>query len=465
MPEPDTSGQLPLLIPEGVRYNCQGCGRCCSGWSVGMTENDYSRIKDIDWGSLHPELADRELFIHREKEFKEGITLYPHFTKPRADGTCPFLIDNLCFIHSHTNEETKPGTCQLFPYTFVETPTGVYMGLSLNSMASVRNMGELLTDQREKLMGYLMKTKTFVNEKAQEAGSATTKQLVANPYSEVTLSGQTKVSWDEFLHVDSKMIETIKAGDESGEDFIQTLLKVEDVILFSIALAKEGKSMTEIADYQPRGSIGGGESAASTNEGILAMVYYLYLVYPSIRASFGDMWQLTNQERFGPKRIGTLLSQYVQYIGSGFSTIFMKNAAIKNFGKINLTQAINYPVKPMPQVVNEFFRRWLYIKIFSKGYFGPIACDYSLLAGFNSLVMCFLISMVFAKGEAMKRKEDEIKIYDLYEVFFRLDREFLTMNQILPQVTVALSVAYSVPKMGRGILEMLAKGQSTGVEK
>ncbi len=461
MPDPaensTTDESLPLIIPEGIRYNCQGCGRCCSGWSVGMTENDYSRIKDIDWGSLHPDLANRELFIHREKEFKEGTSLYPHFTKPRADGTCSFLIDNLCFIHSHTDEETKPATCQLFPYTFVETPTGIYTGLSLNSMASVRNLGNLLTDQREKLEGYFKKTRSFIGEKALEAGSS--KQMVEAPYATVVLSGQTKVAWKEFLHVDQKMIDTINAGNESGEDFIQTLLKVEDIILHSISLAKAEKPLSEITQFEPRGTTGSSEAGASTNEGILAMVYYLYLVYPSIRASFGDMWQLSNQERFGPKKIGSLLSQYAQYIGSGFSTIFLKNAGIKNFGKVNLIKAINYPVKPMPQAVNEFFRRWLYIKIFSKGYFGPIACDYSLLAGFNSLVMCYLCAMVFAKGETMKRNEDEIKIYDLYEVFFRLDREFLTMNQILPQVTVALSVAYSVPRMGRGILEMLAKRQ------
>ena len=63
---------LKLHIPEDIRYSCQGCGRCCSGWSVGMTEADYSKVKEVDWKSLHPELAKDELFFHREKEFLEG---------------------------------------------------------------------------------------------------------------------------------------------------------------------------------------------------------------------------------------------------------------------------------------------------------------------------------------------------------------------------------------------------------
>ncbi|MBZ0188704.1 MAG: YkgJ family cysteine cluster protein, partial [Candidatus Obscuribacterales bacterium] len=129
------ASKFNLQIPEEVRYNCQGCGRCCSGWSVGLTETDYDKVKDIDWGSLHPQLAERELFIHRQEQFKHGQAQYPHFTNPRKDGTCPFLIDNLCFIHGHLGEEQKPGTCQIFPYSYVETPTGFYMGLAYNSMA------------------------------------------------------------------------------------------------------------------------------------------------------------------------------------------------------------------------------------------------------------------------------------------------------------------------------------------
>lgn len=131
---------------------------------------------------------------------------------------------------------------------------------------------------------------------------------------------------------------------------------------------------------------------------------------------------------------------------------------VKNYGKVNLRKAIEYKIKPLPEITQEFFRRWLYLKIFSKVYFGPSFCEYSLLAGFNNLVTCFILTMIFAKGEAMLRKEDEVKLADLYEGMFRVDKESLMMNQLLPQVTVALAVAYSVPKMGRGILQTLAKG-------
>ena len=64
----DSSNLPDIHIPEDIRYSCQGCGRCCAGWSVGLTDEDYDRVKDTDWKSLHPDLAKKDLVFHREKE-------------------------------------------------------------------------------------------------------------------------------------------------------------------------------------------------------------------------------------------------------------------------------------------------------------------------------------------------------------------------------------------------------------
>ncbi|MBX9722865.1 MAG: hypothetical protein K2X81_15800, partial [Candidatus Obscuribacterales bacterium] len=160
---------------------------------MGLTEADYARIKDVDWGSVNPDLAGKDLFIHKEQEYKSGTSLYPHFTRPRPDGSCSFLVDSLCTIHSLLGEDAKPGTCQLFPYTFVETPTATYAGMSLSSMASVRNLGRPLTEQRETLVGYFERARSYVTNMAQEAGSGSVNLLVEKPYSTVLLSGQTSV--------------------------------------------------------------------------------------------------------------------------------------------------------------------------------------------------------------------------------------------------------------------------------
>ncbi len=449
----NSTAEAPLLIPEGIRYNCQGCGRCCAGWSVGLTDADYSRVKDIDWGSLHPLLKDRELFIHREEEFKEGVTAYPHFTNPRADGTCPFLIDNLCFIHGHLGEDEKPGTCQIFPYSFVQTPTAVYMGVAFNSMASVRNMGELLTDQREKLEAYWHKTRHHLQCRARpDAPQAPP----GNPFDEIVLTAGCVVPWAEYLHLEECLIAHLKAAEKENQPFIETLITLEEIILEAIKLARAGQSLAEIKNFEPQTNTPADSSSSGIYQSIIAMVYYLYLVYPTIRSRYQDLWQSQKKSVFSPGLLAQRAKILSQYTGAGISTILFKTATLPDIGKNNLIKSLNYKVKALDEDINAFFCRWLYVKIFAKTYFGPAAANYPLLAGYNSLIACFICAMLFAKGEALKRKENAIMIADLYEAYWRLDREFLTVYQILPQVSNGMALAYSIPRVFRSLLTSLS---------
>ena len=47
--EPEMSEKL--IIPEGINYECTGCGKCCGGWAIPMTQDDYERITEVDWGA------------------------------------------------------------------------------------------------------------------------------------------------------------------------------------------------------------------------------------------------------------------------------------------------------------------------------------------------------------------------------------------------------------------------------
>lgn len=50
---------------------------------------------------------------------------------PRAEGRCVFLEEErTCFLHRVFGANIKPNACVEFPYTFVETPAGTYVGLS-----------------------------------------------------------------------------------------------------------------------------------------------------------------------------------------------------------------------------------------------------------------------------------------------------------------------------------------------
>src|SRR5262249_31382758 len=122
-----------------------------SGWAVPMTQEDYERISAADWTTIHESFGTKTLFRQLSKREAQD-TPYTH--KIVSDtGICPFLVDNLCHMHSKYGAEFKPSICQLFPYCFSETPSGVYATVSFVSAGVIYNSGKPLAEQRDYLEG------------------------------------------------------------------------------------------------------------------------------------------------------------------------------------------------------------------------------------------------------------------------------------------------------------------------
>src|SRR5437870_4195442 len=103
---------MDLHIPPGINYDCTGCGKCCGGWAVPMTGEDYERISKVDWGQHLAKFKGKKLFRPMQ-DYEKAHTTYTHAIKPGEDGRCPFLVNNLCFIHGTYDGKFKPGMCQL----------------------------------------------------------------------------------------------------------------------------------------------------------------------------------------------------------------------------------------------------------------------------------------------------------------------------------------------------------------
>ena len=114
-----------LVIPEGINYECTGCGKCCSGWSVPLTKDDYERISAIDWASKNEKFEGESLF--RElKGFEKANSPYIHAIKHGNDAFSPFLVINLSFIQVICKRKAKPPYVHLFPLTFNQPPSVFY---------------------------------------------------------------------------------------------------------------------------------------------------------------------------------------------------------------------------------------------------------------------------------------------------------------------------------------------------
>jgi hypothetical protein len=150
---------------------------------------------------------------------------------------------------------------------------------------------------------------------------------------------------------------------------------------------------------------------------------------------------------FEPKVAITVAKAFSKYIGSGLNTILMANAGLPLLGNVSLNTALSKDFAPIDDETDKLFHRWLYLKLFSKSYFGPAAAGFSVLSGFNCLTASILSVLLFAKAAAINKKTEAIAIADIYEAYWRLDRELLTMGQTPEQESKFYNSGLSSPRL------------------
>ncbi len=134
-----------LFLPPGVRYTCLRCGLCCRSLEVTLTEAERERLAARDWTAELPRYSPRGLFARlRGARGKQAWRL-----RPKPDGCCPMLTDDkLCRVHAKLGYAAKPFAGRVFPFQFVVTPVGVFVGCRFDCPAVVRGEGEELEKQR-----------------------------------------------------------------------------------------------------------------------------------------------------------------------------------------------------------------------------------------------------------------------------------------------------------------------------
>lgn len=446
--------ELPLIIPEDIRYNCQGCGRCCSGWAVGLTDEDYARVKDVDFGELKEELKGQELFIDRRKEFEAGYSMYPYFTKSRPDGTCPFLFDNLCFIHASLGESQKPEMCKLFPYTFVPTPSGIFVSVVSNSMASVRNLGNLLTDQRKMLAEIWQQT--VDHERAQGrstqqvsdvASKITAENLKAVKY-DVNLVPGVALTWQEYMHIDSRLIELIKSQEHPN--IFDTLIAAGELLLESLKIKNKGEDLSQLSGLAipPETIERYKQEPPTTFENMLFNLQcFRSFEWPLLRKQYAANWAAANKSPLMEPKV----------LKAGFRSVLGAKIEFPDTGVVSIPDVRKYKVSDLSPEINQFLRRYLYMKVFSKGFCGPSMSGLSVVAGYNNIVANFLTAILYVKAQAMTKKVHEVSIADFYEAYFLLDKEVVQVSQLPKDKAQFFDSGFASPRLFSRLLGRMAK--------
>ena len=110
------------ILPEADReayWSCHGCGSCCHGLQVELTDEEEGRID----ASLYADLLNDDdyaesVFLETDAPAKRVLR-----QRPEAGDACIFLAeDGRCWIHARQGMEAKPDACQIFPLMVVRVP-------------------------------------------------------------------------------------------------------------------------------------------------------------------------------------------------------------------------------------------------------------------------------------------------------------------------------------------------------
>lgn len=118
-----TSGQVPIVYPEGARFGCQGSGQCCRVYDVPVSEEDIARLEKLDLGGAFPELAGGPYYEQRASVVDPRRV--ETFLAQRGS-RCIFLTPTeRCGLHGKFGPESKPRVCRLFPWRSLLTVDGM----------------------------------------------------------------------------------------------------------------------------------------------------------------------------------------------------------------------------------------------------------------------------------------------------------------------------------------------------
>lgn len=136
--------QTELHLPTGQRYECVQCGRSCRMFNeVGVEEKSARVLESLDYRPLLPEPVRDESPLIPARSDPDRTVLRWHC------GQCVFQRDDhLCALHATFGFENKPRTCQDFPFRYVESPGGVYVGVSFACTAILQNVGSPVEERR-----------------------------------------------------------------------------------------------------------------------------------------------------------------------------------------------------------------------------------------------------------------------------------------------------------------------------
>ncbi len=398
-----------LRIPEGINYECTGCGNCCLEWPVPATAEDQARISvlagSFQQGRLDPGRLFRKLGSNDAK-----LKSFTHTLEKRADGRCEFLTeDNRCWLHLNFGAEAKPAMCRLFPYTFTRTPSGVYASVSFASTGALLNSGRPLTEQREFLQDrWALFQRLYPS--------------VTSDWSQTQLVDGQPLAWDDYLVIEEDLMTAVRARGGKGVE--RRLFRQVPEVLKRLP---PGCNLERLPKMEARPRV--------VDQLLLKELLRLYLPDDPFASGASDLdAQALLKQLVAPPPAVRLASAGASY---GFQ------------------QLRDFLLGELDEGLDDLLSRYIYCRIFSKLYFGNGLAGLSLLAGLHHLLFLLVIVRLKIKMTLLREGRDCLSMLELAEMVRTLERR-LTQVSFSRESSAVLEVLLLSPERAERALLLAA---------
>jgi lysine-N-methylase len=359
------------LFPAEQRYDCLGCGQCCSGvLTVPVTAEEAARIRAPAWAGEMPE----ESFVQ-----EGGKLRLAH----RVDGACVFLDGTpwdpaegtgapcRCRIHARFGEAAKPLACRLYPFVPVPFDGTVRLDLRFGCPAVAANIGQPLAGHR----AWLAELLPLLTLHDGAPPPQTAKQAPMRP-----------------AHVARVTAEFMALLDDAQRPPVQRLLAclalADELRALYLAALDDASLAKVLATYRSQAEAWADAHGERRQPGAL------------VRAAFRQLLALYGQEeRHGARR--TPLARLVGYAQSLFGgrTVAPLRA---DFPRVP-TEDVEGATGPLPAETWEPLLRALRVRLRSLGFFGARCYDLPYLDGVAALLLTAPLTLWLARAYAASR--------------------------------------------------------------
>lgn len=328
-------------------------------WPVPVTDADYHRLNE-----LSQRLGEGFQAVPSFRALNsadERHAAFTHTLEKRSDGKCQFLSDdNQCRLHTLAGAHAKPSMCRLFPFTFTETPDGVFSSLSFASTNVLYNQGDLLSEQRSLVEDmWQLYNRLF--------------SAIRPNWESLQLIDGVCLNWDAFRNLDGEMLALLQSPATAGAH--EQRLPVEQRLLaisrFLVSQLPAGTDPERTPPLEARPKI--------IDQLLIKSLNSLYLP-PDV---------------FRSREFALNARELLEAIVKAPDVVTVEHAGAPR----RFQDVMSLQLGALPADIESLLHRFVYCRIFSKQYFGPTMGYLSLLSGLHHLLAVVVMLKVRMKLE------------------------------------------------------------------